>query len=51
MFKDFYLYVKEKLLWLVIILGVFFGFYYFYYENFDVNLYEDVFLECFNELL
>lgn len=50
-FKDSYLYVKEKPLRSATTLGVLLGLYYLYHENPDVNSYEDALLECSNELL
>ena len=50
-FKDSYLYVKEKPLRSAATSGVLLGLYYLYHENPDVNSYEDALLECSNELL
>lgn len=43
--------MKVKFFCLFCILVFFGGFYYVYEQNLDVNFYEDVVLECFNELL
>lgn len=50
-FRDSYLYAKEKPLRSVTTLGALLGLYYLYQENPDVNSYEDALLECSNELL
>ena len=50
-FKDSYLYAKEKPLRSATTLGVILGLYYLYHENPDVNSYEDALLDCANELL